>query len=147
VIAEHDGTPVREHRAAGTIDLVAEVRDWMPMTAPNPWTGKPVMPALVRWRILGHDEGRWIVALDLRVRLPDVPYDRVYGRWTRQNKPWRAGRYRVYLARRLNTLALRDGTYTVEVVATDTAGNSGRLRAPLVIQNASRAAAAATHGR
>ena len=137
VIAEGRGTPFRAHRAAGTVDLVAEIYDSMPMAAPSPWAGKPVMPAVVRWRILRGDRTatRWVTALDLTFGLPVAAYDRVYARWTRQNKPWRPGRYRVFLVRGLDTRRFADGDYTVEVVVTDTRGNTGRLRAPLVIGN------------
>ena len=135
--AEHNGAPVRIARLAARVDLIAEIRDWMPIAAPTPWTGKPVMPAMVSWRLVGTRglSGRWYTALDLRNALPSGGYDCVYAKWTRQNKPWRAGRYRVYLASRLDTSRFADGTYLVEVRTADAAGNAGTATFPVTIRN------------
>ena len=137
--AERDGRPVSVAGLSGRVDLVAEVRDWMPLAAPAPWTGKPVMPALVRWRLVGRGvRAPWVTALDARVVLPAAGFDGVYARWTRQNKPWRAGRYRVYLAHGLDTRAFDDGLYRIVVQAIDTAGNRGVAETPVEIRNAER---------
>ena len=40
-------------KARGSFDLVAELRDETPIAVPRPWHDLPVMPALVRWRLLG----------------------------------------------------------------------------------------------
>lgn len=106
----------------------------MPVAAPAPWTGKPVMPALVRWRIVSRGGGSgWTTAFDARQLLPAGGFAGVYARWTRQNKPWREGRYRVYLARGLDTRTLAVGVASVEVEASDTRGNVHRARTRLVI--------------
>lgn len=137
VTAERRGRPVAVAALSSRIDVVAEVRDWMPVAAPAPWTGKPVMPALVRWRLVGsRSRTAWRTALDVRTSLPSCGFASVYARWTRQNKPWRAGRYRVYLARDLDTRALADGRYRVEVEASDTHGNSARRATVVVVRNA-----------
>ena len=135
--AERAGTPVRVTRLSGRVDLVVEVRDWMPIAAPAPWTGKPVMPAVVRWRIVGSRglAGRWQTALDLRDALPACGYAGVYAKWTRQNKPWRAGRYRVYLTRGLDTRGVADGTYSIQIRASDMGGNTATSSLPLTIRN------------
>ena len=136
--AERAGAPIRIARLAGRVDLVAEVRDWMPVAAPRPWTGKPVMPAVVRWRIVGSRglAGRWQTALDLRDALPACGYAGVYAKWTRQNKPWSSGRYRVYLSRGVDTRRYADGTYLVEVQAADLAGNVASATHAVSIRNA-----------
>ena len=46
-----------------------------------------------------------------------------YGRWTRQNKRNRIGRYRFVLAAAWETRSLADGRYVVEVAASDVSGN------------------------
>jgi hypothetical protein len=138
IAAERDGRPVAVARLRGSVDLVAEVRDWMPVAAPQPWTGKPVMPALVRWRLRGAagPVTSWRTAVDFRDALPAGGFHAVYARWTRQNKPWRAGRYRVYLARALDTRGLADGRYRVEVAVADTRGNHGTRTFAIVVRNA-----------
>ena len=135
--AERSGAPVRTARLSGRVDLIAEVRDWMPVAAPAPWTGKPVMPATVSWRLVGSRglNGRWHTALDLRNALPSGGYGCVYAKWTRQNKPWRAGRYRIYLAPRLDTTRYADGTYLVEIRTADATGNAGTATFPVTIRN------------
>ena len=135
--AERGGAPVRIAKLSGRVDLVTEVRDWMPVAAPSPWTGKPVMPAVVRWRLVGSRglSGRWHTAVDLRNALPSGGYDCVYAKWTRQNKPWRAGRYRIYLASRLDTTRYADGRYLVEVRTADATGNGVMATFPVTIRN------------
>ena len=145
VTAEWHGRPVPVRALRGHVDLVVEVRDWMPLAAPAPWTGKPVMPAVVRWRLRGSRGvvSPWKTAFDVRAELPRSGFDGIYAKWTRQNKPWRAGRYRVYLVHGLDTTALADGAYRLEVAAADTRGNTGVARAPIVVRNHGRRPAAA----
>jgi hypothetical protein len=135
--AERGGVPTATGKLSGVVSLVAEVRDSMPLAAPAPWTGKPVMPAVVRWRMVGTrgGAGRWHTALDLRDTLPSCGYLGVFAKWTRQNKPWRAGRYRVFLTRGLDTRRYADGAHLVEVQAVDTAGNAASATFPLTIRN------------
>ena len=140
VTAERNGVPIPRSQLSGRIDLIGEAHDAMPLAAPRPWTGKPVMPALVKWRLVAAS-GRatpWTIAFDVREALPASPFGKVYARWTRQNKPWRAGRYRVFLARGLDTRTVADGAYRVEVEATDTAGNRGIAATTVQIRNGGR---------
>jgi hypothetical protein len=58
VIAEPSGRQLHSSRIRGTFDLVTEVRDGTPIAVPRPWHGLPVMPALVRWRLVGARGGR-----------------------------------------------------------------------------------------
>jgi hypothetical protein len=51
--AERDGATVPLRAVSDSVDLVAEVSDETPLAVPAPWYGLPVMPALVRWRLLG----------------------------------------------------------------------------------------------
>ncbi|HSC91644.1 MAG TPA: hypothetical protein VLB86_08330 [Gaiellaceae bacterium] len=55
---------------------------------------------------------------------------------TRQNKPWRVGRYRLDLTRGLDTRSLADGAYRVDVETTDTAGNRSRNATTVVVRTA-----------
>jgi hypothetical protein len=96
------------------------------------------MPAIVRWRIRGARTGTtpWRTAIDFSTTIPPTGmFDAVFARWTRQNHPWRSGRYRVQLARDWNSAALADGRHTLEVEAIDTRGNLGRSSTTFSVAN------------
>ena len=134
---ERDGAPLRGRRAWGHVDLVVEASDETPLAVPAPWNAKPVVPAIVRWRLLsqhGRPDG-WTTAANFGGLLPRVAFGDVYARWTRQNRPWSSGRYRFVLRRGWDTRLLADGAYRVEVIVVDTAGNSGRYVESLTIAN------------
>jgi hypothetical protein len=124
---ERDGTAVGP-RLSGSLDLVAEAWDEVPLAVPLPWNAKPVAPAIVRWRLQGRRAtgcDGWRTAVDFSGRLPGS-YRAVYARGTRQNHPWRlrgSGRYRFVLARAFDTRLLEDGRYRVQVEVEDTRGN------------------------
>jgi hypothetical protein len=124
---ERDGTAIGRRGIRGWFDLVAEVADETPVAVPGRWRGRPVMPALVRWR-LRREHGRWTawrVAADFRLTIPaNDRFHETYARWTRQNKAGRNGRYRLVLTRRCEGDDLAPGVYRVEVAATDECGNS-----------------------
>jgi hypothetical protein len=130
---EHDGTGAGRAPLAGRVDLVAEALDTTPLAAPAPWAGKPVTPALVRWRLVG--ETGWLTAVDFRAALPETSFGDVYARWTRANHPWSRGRFRFVLARDFDTTRLGDGRHLLEVAAVDTCGNAGRLLRPFSVGN------------
>ncbi len=134
---ERDGRILAGGAASGTFDLVVEAYDATPLPVPAPWTGKPVTPALLRWRLIRHSgqsATRWHVSIDVRSTIPsDDRYDSVFARWTRQNKAHRVGRYRFYLAHGLDASQLAPGRYVVQVEAGDIRGNTGRTSFPLVL--------------
>jgi hypothetical protein len=141
VEAERDGTPLPLGSAAQTIDLVAETSDRPPVAVPAPWNGLPVMPALLRSRVVGPNGAltRWQTAVDFRATIPSAGlFGSVFAKWTRQNHAHRSGRYRVYLMHGLRTDALRDGAYHVEVLVSDIRGNTSRFVAELNVANHAR---------
>ena len=125
--------------ARGTVELVVEAYDETPIAVPGRWGGKPVTPALLRWRLStvdGRAVGPWRTAIDHRLVKPeDDAYATQYARWTRQNKRNRPGRYRFVLAAAWDTRAIADGRYVVEVAASDVSGNRTVQRFPLRIAN------------
>ena len=126
---ERRGTAAGRHVLRGSFDLVTEVKDVTPLPVPGRWFGRPVMPALVRWRLRGPRAVAvgWRTAADFRLLIPaNDLFATVYAPWTRQNKASRNGRYRIVLARNWDTARLGRGIYTVDVAATDTRGNTGR---------------------
>ena len=50
---ERAGRSIGRRKLAGRFDLVSETWDETPVSVPGKWANKPVMPAVVRWRILG----------------------------------------------------------------------------------------------
>ena len=137
---QQDNRPASPRRASGRVDLVVEAYDPTPMPLPEPWTGNPVTPARLSWRLVraGHPVTPWVTPIDFRrVSPPDSAYDTVYARWTRQNKKAREGRYRFVLAAGFDTRRLANGRYAIEVVAADTKGNAGHARFVLTIENPS----------
>ena len=134
ITAEIEGRVVspREHRS---FELVAQLQDETPLAVPRPWHDLPVMPALVRWRLLD-TAGRVIVAwrtvIDFRKTIPDASaFDRTWAPGVTQNHVRMPGKYRVYLDRSID--GLRTGIYTVEVAARDTRGNGSVIRATLAV--------------
>jgi hypothetical protein len=124
---ERDGTAVGRRGIRGRFDLVAEVADETPVAVPGRWRGRPVMPALVRWRMRGAHSSwaGWRVAADFRLTIPaNDRFHETYARWTRQNKAGKNGRYRLVLARNWASDELGHGLYQVEIAATDECGNT-----------------------
>jgi hypothetical protein len=122
-----DSAHVAPADAGGTIDIVAEVADETPLPIAPPWHDKPVMPALVRWRIVGAAGAAmpWRAAVDFRETIPPASaYTSVYARWTRQNRATRPGRYRIYLAHGWSCRQLTAGWYRIQVEASDTRDNT-----------------------
>jgi hypothetical protein len=129
--------PTRSTR--GTVELVVEAYDETPIPVPGHWRGKPVTPALLRWRVTtagGRVVKGWRTAIDHRLVKPDDGlFAARYARWTRQNKRNRPGRYRFVLATAWDTRTLADGRYVVEVSASDVSGNRTDARFPIWIAN------------
>jgi len=126
---ERDGRPLPRRNMTGRFDLVTETWDETPMRVPGKWADKPVMPAVVRWRIGGErgGAGRWQTAIDFSGTIPAPSrFDAVYAPWTRQNHPWRDGRYRIRLAHNWDSSLVTHGVHLLEVEAVDTRGNRTR---------------------
>ena len=106
--------------------LIARAHDTTWPTVPGPWADEPVTPALLRWR-LGRS-GPWHVAADFRRRMLDRSlFASVYAPETRQNHESRPGSYAFFLS---HDWKPADGTYLIQVEASDTRGNraSGSTR-------------------
>jgi hypothetical protein len=119
------GHRYRPSSVHGVVDVVADSFDIASDVKPTPW---PVTPALLRWRIL-HGDGvvtDWQTALDFRSRvLSRSRFAAVYAGGTRMNHPGWAGYYCFYLAHGWHSTSLPNGTYRLEVSASDIRGNAG----------------------
>jgi Peptidase family M23 len=133
---ERDGRELGPKRLHGLVDLVLTAYDMPAMSAPAPWYGLPVTPALLQWRVVGAD-GRvavgWRVAFDVRETLPRVAFSAIYTEDTTQNRRNQPGNYRFLLARRFAVRSLAPGSYKLQALATDTGGNSARTAWPFVV--------------
>ena len=137
-----DGTTPRVDSIVPTtagrqLGFVVSATDMPALAVPGRWSGFPVTPALVSWRIMR--AGKVFasgVSRDVRRFVPrNVAFWRTFARGTHQNWPvfhgrklrGRAGAYLFRVApSRLPTSA-----YTLVVAAEDTAGNRGELRLPV----------------
>ena len=140
VTLEQTRTPFALAGARGSLDVIAEVGDAPAHPIARPWNDLPVMPALVRWRLVGqHGAGTpWATAVDFTNTIPSGDsYGRIYAQWTRQNHPWEKGRYRVYLSHALDSRSLPNGRYRVEVAVSDMCGNRSDSSAWINVDNAS----------
>jgi hypothetical protein len=133
-LASASGRPA----AHGRVDLVAEAYDATQITISGPWHDKPLTPALIQWRLLNgaREVTGWRTAVDFRLTYPsNGVWSRTYTSWTRQNKKIWDARYGFYLAHGFDTRTLADGTYRVQVRATDIRGNTGVGSFPLTVAN------------
>lgn len=123
----------------GSVDVVVDAYDVSSLTVPPPWTDMPVSPGLVRWRLLRETtvvQG-WRIPIDLRIALvPRSQFGKVFAPGTRQNRSYRAGRYRYFLARGWNTRLFPNGSYHLQVEAADVRGNTARASISIRIANA-----------
>jgi hypothetical protein len=112
--------------------IVAEVRDETQLAVPRPWHDLPVMPALVRWRLLtpaGRVVRPWDTLVDFRLTIPSKDeFDTTWAPGVTQNHVRAPGRFRLTLAGADESAALQDGTYLVEIAASDSRGNGFRTR-------------------
>jgi hypothetical protein len=78
----------------------------------------------------------WTTAIDHRLTKPDDgAFSAQYAQWTRQNKRNRPGRYRFVIAASWDTRTLTNGSYVLEVEASDVSGNSVVQRFALRVAN------------
>jgi hypothetical protein len=138
---ERAGEQMRARSTHGVFDIVVGAFDMPAMTVPYPeWRDLPVTPALISWQIVtqgGRPVSTWHTAFDARSSLPAGSYYGIYAVGTRQNRPFRPGKYRFYLARGWSSSSLPDGRYAVRVVASDGHGNSVEHEQPFMVVNRS----------
>lgn len=123
---------------SGAVDVVAEAHDTPPVPVPPPWDDLPVTPAKLRWRVLrkGAVIRPWHTPVDFTgTLLPQSDFARVYAPGTTQNRAGKPALYRFYLAHTWSTSTLPDGAYSLEVEASDLAGNTGSLAQSFEIAN------------
>jgi hypothetical protein len=122
----------------GRVKLTVEAYDPAPTPLPEPYTGNPVAPVKLKWRLVGTRGAAtpWRTTFDFGATIPpNSMFPTVYGMATRQNWQQIEGRYVYILADRLDTTRIPNGAYELVATASDTKGNTGTTRFPLVIAN------------
>lgn len=116
--------PIDVQQSGGMVQATVQAFDIPPIAPPEPWSHAVWTPERVEWRLL--ESGRavvpWTVAVDFSRFHASGAYDRIYAPGTRQNRPGRAGEYVFWLT---HGLELFDGSYAIQVRASDTRGNTG----------------------
>jgi hypothetical protein len=119
----------------GRVEIAVDAFDTPPIPVPGGFHGLPVAPALVRWRITriaGTLTVPWRTAADFRSTLPpNGHFFDVYAEGTYENEPRFGhrqypslpGRYLFLLARNFETNSLRNGAYSLGILAADERGN------------------------
>jgi hypothetical protein len=123
---------------SGAVDVIAEAHDQPPLPVPPPWDGLPVVPARLRWRVLAGSKvvRPWHTPVDLADEmLEQSAYTRIYAPGTRQNHAGKPGLYRFFLAHTWSTRLLPDGSYRIQVEASDVVGNSSRKSLAFAVAN------------
>lgn len=133
-----NGAPANDQHIVGPFDIIANVYDTPPLAPPPPWNLARLVPVAISWQLL--DGNGTVVESSLAVHFdetlpPNGLYNWIYAPGTYQNKPHRPGNYVFWLAHGLDTTNLPDGTYTLEVMASDTRGNTGTATVALTMAN------------
>lgn len=118
--------------ARGKIDIIVTASDKTPVRVQDPrWDGMPVGVSLLRWRVLDASggpvapgDGDWIVGVDLRESMLDAGvFDSVFAPGTFQNHPNKPGTYNYFLSHGWDSSGVPNGSYLLEVEASDVRGN------------------------
>ena len=134
-----DGHELDPDAVQGAVDVVVEAFDLPPVPVPAPWNGLPVTPARIRWRVLRNSRvvRTWHTPIDFtKALLTQDRFAGIYAPGTRQNRAGEPGRYRFFLAHTWSTQRLRDGSYVLEVEASDLGGNADLRRQEFTVANA-----------
>jgi hypothetical protein len=121
----------------GTVNICCIAFDTTPIAVPPPWAHMPVTPVLIRYRIVrfGKAVVPWRIGVDLRkFRQPDA-FHVVFGPETRQNHPNKPGLYCYNLAHDWNSALHPNGSYRIDVEASDVHRNAARSNLTFSIGN------------
>jgi hypothetical protein len=138
IVLSRNGRVLSPAAISGAVDVIAEAHQMPALAVPAPWNRLPVTPARLRWRVRrgGRTVRSWHMPVDLgKDLLAQGAFRRIYAPGTRQNRVGRPGLYRFFLAHTWSTTLLEDGSYRLEVEASDLYGNTGRRHLPFTIAN------------
>jgi hypothetical protein len=120
------------HVRPGAVEILTNAYDTTWPSVPGPWSHEPVAPALLRWRVTHNGRaGAWRTAVDFSSRMLDARlFGTIYAPPTAQNHEGKAGTYCFYLA---HDWKPADGTYRIEVAASDTRDNRAVARLDVTV--------------
>jgi hypothetical protein len=137
-LASPAGLSVDARRVGGSVDVEAEIYDTPPVKPRAPWQVARMTPAIVWWRLVRGDEAMtgWNLSVDFHFALmPATLYGALYAPGTYQNKANRPGKYLFWVVHDLDTTALQNGPYAIEVLAADTRWNLGIASVSFTVAN------------
>jgi hypothetical protein len=133
-----NGAAANDQHIVGPIDIIANVYDTPPLAPPAPWNLARLAPSAISWDLIDAKgavvESNLAVNFDFALPL-NALYGWIYASGTYQNKPHRPGNYVFWLVHGLDTASVPDGTYTLEVMASDTRNNVGTATVALTFAN------------
>lgn len=137
-LVDAEGAALDPSRVAGSVSVVADAYDTPPILPPAPWDVARLAPETISWTL--RDATGTTIAAGTSVSfangLPDSDlYGLVYAPGTYQNKPHRPGRYLFWVVHDFDSTAFPNGTYALEVDASDSRGNVGAATIQLTIAN------------
>jgi hypothetical protein len=137
IMFRHGDLDAQPDHVFGTVNICCIAYDTTPILVPPPWSHMPVAPALIRFRIVrfGKAVVPWRTGVDLRTFRDVDAFHVVYGPETRQNHPNEPGLYCYNLAHDWNSALHEDGSYRIDVEASDVHGNRARSNLTFQIQN------------
>jgi murein DD-endopeptidase MepM/ murein hydrolase activator NlpD len=111
---------------SGSVAVVAEAYDTPPILPPAPWDVARLAPESISWKL--RDVSGAVLATGVSVTFANgIPssdlYGFVYAPGTYQNKPHRPGRYLYRVIHDFDTTAYPNGSYQLEVDASDSRRN------------------------
>jgi hypothetical protein len=121
--------------SVGHLQVLARAHDVTWPRVRGVWQDEPVTPALIRWRVAAAGEplGAWQTAVDFSAQMLDRRFfNTVYAPGSSQNHEDRPGSYAFYVA---HDWQPADGTYRIEVAASDTRENTAIAALDVVVAN------------
>jgi Peptidase family M23 len=137
IIFRRGNTNLPPDRVFGVVTICCHAFDTPPIFVPPPWSHMPVTPVQVRFRIVrdGKAVVPWRYGVDMRQFRQPADFNVVFAPETRQNHPNKPGLYSYNLARAWDSELHPNGSYRIDVEASDVHGNKARSNLTFDIHN------------
>jgi hypothetical protein len=138
VLLKADGSPADPRALSGTVSIVSDISDAPPVLPPAPWDVARLAPSFVSWTVFAANgfPAQFHVTVDFDFDLPaNDLYPSIYAPGSYQNKAHRPGHYLFWVARSFDTTTLANGSYRLEVDASDTRHHTGTAAIDFTVAN------------